>query len=219
MPDQHNFLALLPTFPIDQDALSFFSTQPCARPYLSKACPYEAIPYPSRHKVDDTSSTFFSETINTHKTITRLLAILRREILQLDKGVEARLATSTDSERPAEPDLVLFAQLGSGLNGFPDTVHGGVLASLLDEALGYCMTAVSSYVDLTEKRDSGPQYTANMNISYRAPVVSPGILMVKAWMRRREGRKWFLEAQVVQDDRVCTEATGLFVTQRTKAAL
>lgn len=42
---------------------------------------------------------------------------------------------------PAHPDFVVFVQLGPDLSGFQDTVHGGVLAALLDKALGLCAEA------------------------------------------------------------------------------
>ncbi|GIK02911.1 hypothetical protein Aspvir_006976 [Aspergillus viridinutans] len=171
-------------------SVNFFSAQPCTRPYLHDISAYQPIPFFSRYDKGDTSDTFFNETLRTARTIPHALAVARKEVLNLrDKAADEWLTGSA-----GQPDYVLLVQFASGLNGYRDTVHSGVLASLLDEALGCCVEGFRQQLKAGERT---ALYTANLNVSYRAPVASPGVYVIKAWLARRDGRKWFLEAQVV----------------------
>ncbi|KAG2414852.1 hypothetical protein HFD88_006040 [Aspergillus terreus] len=211
--DWDNYLDFLREVPVPADALSFFLARPSARPYNPPT--YHPIPWLSRHdKGDNTTDTLFSQALNSPNTIPRVLALLRADLLEPSTPVPG--GTTTSPEEDAGPDetphQVLFVQLGTGLNGFTDTVHGGVLAALVDEALSTCVEAV-------RQRDAGESkaklFTANLNVSYRAPVYSPAVILVKTWLRRREGRKWFLEAQVVTEEgKVCTEVKALWISER-----
>ncbi|RMZ84100.1 hypothetical protein DV738_g709, partial [Chaetothyriales sp. CBS 135597] len=131
-----DFSELLRKIAVPQEDIDFFSSQPCAIPYLARrgndaaaTAPFQPIPFVTRHKYhkDDTSDTFFSRTINSNDTIPRMLALFRTK-----QSNEAEAEAST----AANPDLIVFVQLGNGLNGFRDTLHGGALASLFDEVIG-----------------------------------------------------------------------------------
>ncbi|GES59587.1 hypothetical protein ATEIFO6365_0003086700 [Aspergillus terreus] len=201
--DWDNYLDFLREVPVPADALSFFLARPSARPYNPPT--YHPIPWLSRHdKGDNTTDTFFSQALNSPNTIPRVLALLRADLLEPD--------TPVPDDNDDSPHQVLFVQLGTGLNGFTDTVHGGVLASLVDEALSTCVEAVRQQGAGESK---AKLFTANLNVSYRAPVYSPAVILVKTWLRRREGRKWFLEAQVVTEEgKVCTEVKALWISER-----
>ena len=122
-------------------------------------------------------------------------------------------------EDPAEPDIVVFVEIGSGLNGFRDTVHGGVISSLLDETLSFCVEGLRCCVG-SEQQDPPRLYTANLNVSFRAPVYSPGVFMVSAWLKERQGRKWFLDSRMTGDNgQVYAEAKGLWVSEKPRAAI
>lgn len=215
---QH-YLSLLTTIPVDNESLAFFSRRPCGLPYLTDPSPYQPIPFTPRHEKNDTSDTFFNQTLNTANTIPHALALIRKDILEMNP----RLKERESARGPLEPDFVLFANIDTLLNGFRDTVHGGLLASLLDETLGCCVEALSCCLDLIQQRHSGEQtrlYTANLNISYRAPVTSPGVITIKAWLKRRESRKWFLEAKLFgEDGGVRTEAKGLWISEKPRTSL
>ncbi|GFF90998.1 hypothetical protein IFM53868_06356 [Aspergillus udagawae] len=153
-----------------------------------------------------TSNSFFNKVLNTDGTIPHLLAMVRKETLNLPNN-----AIKSDFD----PHFIVFVHLMPDLCGFQDTVHGGVLAALLDEALGLCAesneTVSNSQVRLC---------TAGLEISYRSPVFAPSVALIKTWIRRREGRKWFLEAKLLnQDGKVQVEARTLYVSARVESAL
>ncbi|KAF9890174.1 hypothetical protein FE257_006335 [Aspergillus nanangensis] len=228
--DWDNYLSFITEVPINPSTLAFFSALPCARPYLnpssSPSSPplplYQPIPFLSRYdKHDNTTDTFFSHAMNTDNTIPRLLSLLRRDILSptpenVAQQQQAQTPPSDPNNPPSSspPDQIVFVQLGTGLNGFTDTVHGGVLASLVDEALSTCVEAFRQQL---AGEDRAKLYTANLNVSYRAPVMSPGVVVVKTWLRRREGRKWFMEAEVAgEDGEVKTVVKALWISERPK---
>ncbi|KAF7596063.1 hypothetical protein BBP40_003325 [Aspergillus hancockii] len=204
-----------PDLEIPPPDIDYFSSLPFASPYLNNPL-FEPVPFVTRYPTGGTSNTFFSKVINTIDTIPRVLAMVRvpdskrtRTVYQ-DNAADARRSTTLD-----HPDFVVFVQLGPDLCGFQDTVHGGVLAALLDEALGLCAEA-SELASNSQTR----LYTAGLEISFRSPVPAPSVAMVKTWIRTRQGRKWFLEAQLLdQDGTVKVEANTLYVSSRTDAGL
>lgn len=215
--EPQHYLDLLATAPVDNESLAFFSGHPCGLPYLTDSSPYQPVQFTPRCKKDDTSDTFFNQTLNTAKTIPHALALISKNILEMDPRMKER------EPGPLEPDFVLLVKIDTLLNGFRDTVHGGLLASLLDEALSCCVEALSSCLDLAQQRHPGERtrlYTANLNVSYRAPVISPCVITVKAWLKKREGRRWFLEGELFgEDGRVRTEAKGLWISERSRTVL
>jgi acyl-CoA thioesterase FadM len=42
--------------------------------------------------------------------------------------------------------------------------------------------------------------TAKLEVSCHSPVPTPSITVIKAWVKRKEGRKWFLEAQILDQE-------------------
>jgi len=84
--------------------------------------------------------------------------------------------------------------------GPPDTVHGGVVAAILDEALGVAATAAGA---------SG--LTAGIDVRYRAATPADVELTVQARFTHREGRKSFASGEVIADDAVTATATAVFI--------
>jgi acyl-CoA thioesterase FadM len=91
------------------------------------------------------------------------------------------------------------------------------MASLLDESIGLCAEA---YREFVAKDSLSRLYTANLEVSYRAPVPAPGILVIETWLKKKEGRKYFLEARVLSENGiVMVEAKSLYISARPPAAL
>ena len=64
---------------------------------------------------------------------------------------------------PAHRRLTMVVQLGSGVDGWPRILHGGVTAAVVDEAFGFLF--------LSLRRDSelpflAPAFTAHLEVSY-----------------------------------------------------
>jgi len=84
--------------------------------------------------------------------------------------------------------------------GAPGFVHGGAVATVLDEVLGT--------VPLLLGR---PAVTANLNIDFRAPVLIGAEVEATAWLVRAEGRKFFVAGELREGETLLAEATGLFL--------
>ncbi|ATY67407.1 Thioesterase superfamily member 4 [Cordyceps militaris] len=211
MPDLQSarLLDFIRTMPVDQAGIDFFSSIPHTKAYLEPARDLLPVPFYSRAPKVDGADTFFGETVNSRDTIPHALLLLRGDI--------ARLAYSFD-DRGCRPDTVALVQLGTKLNGYRDTTHGGLLAALLDEVVGFNVDGLCSCVEAQEAPAAGPSrnrlYTAYLNTSYKRPV-SPGVYAVESRLVRRDGRKWFLQGRIVgAEGAVYTEAEVLYIQSR-----
>lgn len=85
------------------------------------------------------------------------------------------------NEKHAElPTLVQIMHLGPSLCGHPGIVHGGLLATMLDEGLARaCFPALPNKVGVT----------ASLKIDYRVPCPANSYVVLKAYTTKVEGRK------------------------------
>lgn len=75
--------------------------------------------------------------------------------------------------------------LGEGLNEHAKTLHGGVIAAILDRAMGKLA-----------RHERFPTYTVHLNISYKKPITTPGTIMARSGITKVEGRKVWAYAQI-----------------------
>jgi acyl-coenzyme A thioesterase PaaI-like protein len=90
---------------------------------------------------------------------------------------------------------------GQPYEGPPGCVHGGFIAAGFDEILGFAQS-------LSGK--SG--MTARLEISYRSPTPLAEEVRYEGRMTGVDGRKIFTVATLSAGDRLCAEATGMFVS-------
>ena len=109
------------------------------------------------------------------------------------------------------PKLVVLAHLGTDLCGHPGIIHGGLLATLLDEGLARaCMPALPNQICVT----------ANLNINYRSPCPENSYIALKAETTKLEGRKAWVTGWIeLLDEEGGTgtkiaEAEALFIEPR-----
>ena len=98
--------------------------------------------------------------------------------------------------------------LGPGLEGWPTMVHGGALGIVIDENLG--RLAIRHFPERTG-------VTANLNITYRAPVYSGNFYTIHTALdqERTTDRKGYAMCQVRDlTGHICVEASGLFVVPK-----
>jgi acyl-coenzyme A thioesterase PaaI-like protein len=93
-------------------------------------------------------------------------------------------------------------QCDETLEGYPGFLHGGVISSILDGAMGHCIFARGRAA-----------VTAEMMIRFRHPVVIHQEATVSARIERSSYPLYLLEAQIVQADQVKATATGKFLDQ------
>lgn len=84
-----------------------------------------------------------------------------------------------------------FFHLGSDLSGHPTIVHGGLMATLLDELA--CRLGFQNY-------KSRKAVTANLNVSYYKPCRTNSYIMVKCTLSKKEGRKCWIKGEVFNLD-------------------
>ncbi len=93
------------------------------------------------------------------------------------------------------------AVFGDAYEGPPGHVHGGYVACMLDEILGFVQSLTGN-----------PGMTARLSITYRAPTPLHVPLRLEAKVLEVDGRKILTKATVHAGDRLCAEADGLFLS-------
>ena len=89
--------------------------------------------------------------------------------------------------------------LGAAYEGPPGSVHGGVLALILDQMLGEAAGAGGK-----------PGMTATLTLTYRQRTPL-GALHAEAWIERVDGIKTWARGEIVGPEGVTVEAEGLFI--------
>lgn len=104
-------------------------------------------------------------------------------------------------------ECIAVLHVGERLCGHDKIVHGGVLATLMDE-----MNARVAIPSLPYQTG----FTANLNINYRKPVEVNQFIVMKSRLSKVNGRKAWSEAKIVSIDgeTTFTESTALFVSPK-----
>ncbi|KAJ1326812.1 acyl-coenzyme A thioesterase THEM4 [Microdochium nivale] len=112
--------------------------------------------------------------------------------------------------------LVSISFLGTDLCGHPGIIHGGLLATMLDEGLARCcFPALPHKVGMT----------ANLNINYRAPAPAGSYVALRATTTKVDGRKAWVEGRIEtlvaegETPVVLAEATALFISPKQAAMM
>ncbi|KAJ6119850.1 hypothetical protein N7523_004130 [Penicillium sp. IBT 18751x] len=110
--------------------------------------------------------------------------------------------------------IVSLMYLGSDMCGHIGIVHGGLLATLLDEGFARCcFPALPNKVGVT----------ANLNIDYRAPAMADSYVALRAETVKVEGRKAWVEGRIEtlpeegKAPVVLVEAKALFIEPKQAA--
>ncbi|KAI1808247.1 HotDog domain-containing protein [Daldinia bambusicola] len=140
----------------------------------------------------DGKDTLYSETLKSHTTIMAMLEVYEEPLLPTDRVNSAKA----------------FLTLGPGLNGYAGVCHGGIVAAILDEVIGFLIT-------LNQKRGYMPDFpymTAYLNTKFFRPVPTCATILVQTKIIKLEGRKFLAEAWIEDSNGiVLARAEGLFV--------
>lgn len=201
--------------PVPSNSLEHFRAIEWTNAYMQDPA-YRPISSFSRTTKPDGEDYFFGETVNNEETIPHYVC------LQLKKFETPVVTKATPQQMmitgkralatpPGQPDCIFLLRIGErGLDGHPYTLHGGMACAILDETMGF--NAVLHNYNLDGPKRRNMLYTANLNTTYRAPLATPGEIIVRTWLEKREGRKWTFQGQIIDKNGiVCTDAEGLWV--------
>jgi acyl-coenzyme A thioesterase PaaI-like protein len=91
--------------------------------------------------------------------------------------------------------------LGAAFEGAPERAHGGIVAAILDDIMGYAL-----------KVHRTPAYTGTLEVRYTAPTPVQADLVASAWLEARDGRKLRIAGRLADaDDRTLAEGRGVFI--------
>lgn len=113
-------------------------------------------------------------------------------------------------EKSGEPvnEVLGILQLRGGLNGFPNTCHGGIVATILDEIMGELIN-----VNLKHRAIMRTSYmTAYINTTYVKPVRTPSTILARGRISKIDGRKLLATAAIEDGEgTVLAKAEALFI--------
>ena len=107
-----------------------------------------------------------------------------------------RVVGDPDGDHHIEGDILF----GPAYEGPPGHCHGGWVAAMFDELLGFTQLQ--------------PGFTAYLKIDYRAPTPLNETLALRGWIESIEGRKRLIRGTCHLGDRLLSEAEGLFIAPK-----
>ncbi|OJJ42984.1 hypothetical protein ASPZODRAFT_19962 [Penicilliopsis zonata CBS 506.65] len=179
---------------------------PITSPLLSHP-DYTPIETTSRQRLPTDENGFFAGTLATATTIPHVQTLTYNKLVPLaSSGVELEVESAWRT--PLEPpDILMLLSLATpGLSGHPGLAHGGLLATVIDEAMSLALEAHSQIVSSF--------FTAQLDVRYLAPVPVPSVAVVRAKVVSRAGRKNTVRAEILDNGRICVEALGVWIEKR-----
>ncbi len=97
-------------------------------------------------------------------------------------------------------EAVAEVTLGPAFEGAPGRSHGGIVAAIFDDVLGYLLTLVRQ-----------PAFTGELTVRYLAPTPIGQPLVFRGRLERHEGRKLWTTAEASADGEVVATASAVFI--------
>ncbi|KAI8947781.1 thioesterase superfamily protein [Xylaria longipes] len=149
-------------------------------------------PSPSRTLKSSGEDSLFADTLNSERGIVRMLRVYEEPLSPTERVDEVKA----------------FLTLGSGLNGWPNVCHGGLVTTILDEVIGML-------VPINRERGqmpTGTYMTAYLNTTFVKPVPTPATILTRTWFTKVEGRKYFTEGTIEDENGVIlARADALYI--------
>lgn len=98
-------------------------------------------------------------------------------------------------------DVVADVELRAAHEGAPGRSHGGVVAAIFDDLMGF----VLQIEQLTA-------FTGEITVRYQAPVPLFVPIEIRARLRERTGRKLLIEAEMAAEGRLVARSAAVFIT-------
>ncbi|KAI4210512.1 MAG: hypothetical protein LQ351_006663 [Letrouitia transgressa] len=149
----------------------------------------------------------------------RAHSMTAHSLLGPDRIPTAPLVFTREQEGKKDMELVSLVYLGADLSGHVGIVHGGMVATLMDEGLARCCFAALP---------NGVGVTARLEVDFKRPARSDGWVVLKARVEEVEGRKAWVRGRLEvlgegeggkgepweEKGEVLAEGRGLFVEPR-----
>ena len=90
---------------------------------------------------------------------------------------------------------------GKATQGPPGNAHGGSMAAVLDEAMGFSAWAIGHTV-----------VAAKIEVEYFKMLPVNSVVTVEAWVESVDGRKVRAKGKIYQGDKVFSSSEGLFIS-------
>jgi acyl-coenzyme A thioesterase PaaI-like protein len=97
-------------------------------------------------------------------------------------------------------ESVARVTLGPAFEGAPGRAHGGIVAAIFDDAMGFVLTM-----------EQQPAFTGRLMVTYRAPTPIGEELEFRARLAERKDRKLIIRGTATARSTVVAEAEGLFI--------
>ena len=119
------------------------------------------------------------------------------------------LAFSKSVSPTSDPEFALLVATGTDVTSHPSMLHGGKVAIFFDEALALHTIVLFPQGGATLK----------LVVTYIKPTPSNTTLLFRSWLRKTEGRKLWVEGEVVTEEGLVTaKADGVFMGFRPNEA-
>ncbi|KAE8145219.1 HotDog domain-containing protein [Aspergillus avenaceus] len=197
----------------DESSFHPFRDHPYANRLLNHPEYYPIRTWSRLPKPSNGEDGYLAETLATPSTIPHCLTLRRRWLSPLCP-VRPPWPSPTDNPLASEPSalppdiFMLFDMATPGVSGHPSTAHGGIVATCIDEAMSLAVTLYALPPELNASGGAGNEaqtprgklFTSQLDLRYKRPVSVPGLLIVRAKVVGRVGRKFWVRAQAVQVD-------------------
>lgn len=97
-------------------------------------------------------------------------------------------------------EVVAEVTLGAAFEGAPGRSHGGIVAAVFDDVLGYLLTVHQL-----------PAFTGELQVRYLAPTPMGVPLVFRSRLLGREGRRIFCEAEATHDGQRIATSEATFI--------
>lgn len=145
--------------------------------------------------------TLFGQTLKSDNTITHTHSIYQ----------------TSETKLPAPIlEVRTFVTLSTGMNGGPNALHGGMITTLMDDAMG---TLLKLNRDADERGEMAFGVTARIDVRFRKLMLTPGTYCVGARVTKVEAKKVGLEGWVCDEDGdLCVTSKSLWILVRRSEA-
>ncbi|KAF5657941.1 thioesterase superfamily member 4 [Fusarium heterosporum] len=166
--------------------LSFFASHPWTATLLSAP---DAIPFlPScRNPRSSAHDQLFGNTLNNTRGLNHFISFFHAPSHEVAQDPSHNIT-----------EIVVLVSVGEGVSGYPGLVHGGVIATLLDESMGTIFD-LNGTLGKDARAFKTSSVTGGINVKYLKPVYTDSVLRIKAVAEEIDGRKTRVRGEMMNE--------------------